>query len=240
MRWRASLARTCALVACAGCTGQNLYTTPRPLGQQEGQAIVAPQVAFRPKRPPLTNCFVDGADLCATHDASEQPPSFPFPHAAYRTGIGERGEVGVHGGLDAWGLDGKWNALRTRYFDLALLGRASLVFRSLRTHRPDEPSRMRSGLLLHVPVLLGVNIGRFTFVASPGYTVVGDAAGRLTHALRVGAGVHIRVTSGFALMPEASILHDVYGPVWLDTVTVGLGFIFPNLADSAGTSRSPR
>jgi len=56
-------------------------------------------------------------------------------------------------------------------------------------HRPDEPNRVRSGLLVHLPVLLGINFGRFTFVASPGYTVVLDAAGRLTHALRAGAGV---------------------------------------------------
>jgi hypothetical protein len=230
IRWGASLTRTCALLACAGCTGQNLYTTPRTLGEQGGQAIVAPQIAFRPTRPRLTDCF---EDRCASYDASEKPPQFPVPHAAYRTGIGERGEVGAHGGVDAWGVDGKWNALRTPHFDLALLGRASWVFASLRTHRLDEPSRVRSGVLLHIPILLGINVDRFTLVVSPGYTVVGDAAGRLTHALRAGAGVQVRVTSGVALMPEASILHDVYGPVWLDTFTVGLGLIFPNLADSS-------
>ncbi|MBX3219590.1 MAG: hypothetical protein KF795_03655 [Labilithrix sp.] len=170
-------------------------------------------------------------DRCGTDDSGEPPP-LPLIHAAYRTGIGERGEVGLHGGLDTWGVDGKWNALRTPHFDLALLGRLSLAIRSLRTHRPSEPEA-RSGLLLHLPILLGIDLGPVTFVASPGYTVVGDAAGRLTHAIRAGAGVQVPVTSGFALMPEASLLHDVYGPTWLDTVTVGLGFIFPNLADSS-------
>jgi len=34
-------------------------------------------------------------------------------------------------------------------------------------------------------------------------------------------------------MPEASILYDVYGPVWLDTVVAGVGFIFPHLAASS-------
>ena len=218
----------CALVLfCAACTGQNLYTTPRTLPEDRGQVIIAPQIAFRPKRPPMTDC---SEDRCARSDTSEKPPQFPVPHAAYRTAIGERGEVGVHGGIDAWGADGKWNALRTATFDLALFARLSYVVASLPTHRRDEPSRAHSGLLLYVPILLGLNLGRFALVASPGYTVVVDAAGRLTHALRAGAGVQVRVTSGFALMPEASILHDVYGPAWLDTVPAGLGFIFPNLA----------
>ena len=222
------LTATLACTLVAGCTGQNLYTTPRTLGEEQGgQGIVAPQLAFRPKRR-VVQCFVDGEDQCAEQEGSP----VPLLHAAYRTGIGGRGEVGFHGGADTWGVDGKWNAVRTRYFDIALLGRLSIAIYSLRTHRPGKPEA-RSGMLLHLPVLLGFNLGRFTFVASPGYTVAGDAAGRLTHALRAGAGVQVRVTSGFALMPEASILHDVYGPTWLDTVTVGLGFIFPNLADSS-------
>jgi hypothetical protein len=226
-RWR-SLTLACALVTCAGCTGQNLYTTPRTLSEEQGgQVIVAPQAAFRPKRK-VTECFVNGEDQCA----SEEGSPVPLLHGGYRTGIGDRGELGFHGGADAWGVDGKWNAVRTPYVDLALLGRLSVAINSLRAHRPGTPEA-RTGLLLHVPVLLGINLGRFTFVASPGYVVAGDAAGRLTHALRAGAGVQVRVASGFALMPEASILHDVYGPAWLDSLTVGLGFIFPNLADTS-------
>jgi hypothetical protein len=221
--WRSGVAVAFALAACAGCTGQNLYTTPRSLGDRGGQAVVAPQAVIRRKLPPST-CFVDGVDVCSSREGSP----LPLLQAGYRMSLGERGEVGVHGGVDAWGVDGKWNTIRTHHFDLALLGRLSLGS-ALRTHH--EEAKTRPGLLLQVPVLLGLNLGPITLVTSPGYTLVGDDGARLTHALRLGAGLQMRITSGFELMPEASVLHDVHGPLDLDTLTVGLGFLFPNLAD---------
>ncbi len=215
----------CMLAACVGCTGQNFYTTPRTLGDDRGQAILAPQVVLGP------NLAVGCDDSKPPHCVGESS-ALPLLHAAYRKGVGERGEVGLHGGVDAFGFDAKWNAIRSTYVDLALAGRLSIALYSLHAHRL-ETSTAQSGALLHLPVMLGFNAGSFTFVASPGYTAVGDATGRLTHALRIGAGVQARISSGFALMPEASLLHDVHGPIWLDSVTLGLGFLFPNLPDSS-------
>ncbi len=59
--------------ACAGCTGQNSYTTPRTLGDDRGQAILAPQVVLGPN---LAAACDDSssASLCGKSSA------FPLVH----------------------------------------------------------------------------------------------------------------------------------------------------------------
>ncbi len=219
-----TLAQTC--LALAGCVSQNFYTTPRTVGARTGQVVVAPQFTVVPE------CEQADAVRRRTRVCDRDPSGLPALHVAFRRGIGERGEVAVVGGGDLWGLDAKWNAVRTEYFDLALLARLGYGYDSVTRHDRVGGKWFRDGLFLHVPIMFGLNLGPVTLVASPGYVVVGDTAGQLTHGLRAGAGLQIRFTSGFAIMPEASVMHDVYGPARLDFPKLGLGFIFPNLPGS--------
>ncbi len=151
-------------------------------------------------------------------------------HVGFRTGIGEHGEVGLQGDLPgSLGIDGKWNAVRTGPFDLAFLARVTasgMVTQPTSGHYADE-----AGLstFLHLPVLLGFNVDRVTIVLSPGATTLLNGQGRVTQGVRLGAGVQVRIATGFAVHPEASWMREVAGPTDLGIATVGLGFLFPKL-----------
>ncbi|MDB4935749.1 MAG: hypothetical protein JWP87_2721, partial [Labilithrix sp.] len=83
------------------------------------QVILAPEYmahtrAAKPLRPTGGD---DGAE-------TPPPPTLGGMHAGLRTGVGERGEVAMHGDLPgSFGVDGKWNAVRTGPFDLAFMAR---------------------------------------------------------------------------------------------------------------------
>jgi hypothetical protein len=211
-----------AALGCAGCTGHALFTTPRTVTEQTGQTILAPAFSFPTKHRP-SNCL-ESAPTC--EDTSLQV-QLPGVHAAYRYGIAERVEIGVYGGIDSYGADVKWNAVRTRFFDLALLPRLSVVVLGLRSYRPPPNEYAFSGNILHLPVLLGLNLGPVTLVASPGAAVVLDWLGRFTLAARAGGGVQVRVASWLAIQPEVDFTADVAGPSAVNVATVGIGFAFP-------------
>jgi hypothetical protein len=216
----------CAIaVACASCTGQSLYTTPRTLRADDAQVILAPEYmahtrAAKPLRP---TGFDDGAE-------APPPPTVTLMHAGLRTGVGERGEVAMHGDLPgSFGVDGKWNAVRTGPFDLAFMARftASGVY----TQPVNGPYRdeRQGGAFLHLPILLGFNVDRLTFVLSPGSVTLVNPQGRLTEGVRAGAGVQLRITPRLALHPEVSWMHEVAGPTDMAYAAVGLGIIFVKL-----------
>jgi hypothetical protein len=210
-----------ALVACTACTGQSLYTTPRTVADGRAQLIVAPEYGFRTRRVKQEEGL----------DSSALPAGLPALHADLRTGVGARGEVGIHSDLiGAFGIDGKWNAVRTGPFDLAFLLRLTAsAQRGPQT--TDGPYRDDASLhtFLHLPVLVGFNVNPFTFVLSPGTVTLLDGHGRLTQGLRLGAGVQLRLAPWFAVHPEVSWMREVVGPTDMGFATVGLGFLFANL-----------
>ena len=73
-------------VACAACTGQSLYTTPRTLSANDVQVILAPEYMMRtraakPVRP----------DPNGDNSEAPDPVGVGGMHAGLRTGVGERG-----------------------------------------------------------------------------------------------------------------------------------------------------
>ena len=99
------------------------------------------------------------------------------------------------------------------------------------TQPTSGPYRDDRGLstFLHLPVLLGLNVDRLTFVLSPGVVTLLNGQGRVTQGVRLGGGIRVRITSGFAIHPEASWMREVAGPTDMGYATVGLGFVFPKL-----------
>lgn len=213
------------VLLCASCTGQSLYTTPRTLRADDVQVILAPEyMAHTRAEKPLPPTGVD--------DGAESPPpsTVTLMHAALRTGVGERGEVAMHGDLPgSFGVDGKWNAVRTAPFDLAFMARFTVA--GLNTQPVSGPYRDKPGAggFFHLPILLGFNVDRVTFVLSPGVVTLVNAQGHLTQGVRAGAGVQLRFTSRVALQPEVSWMHEVAGPTDMAYAAVGLGIIFLKL-----------
>jgi hypothetical protein len=218
MRWGGILVG----VVCTACTGQSLYTTPRTAPDDASQWTLAPEAQFRTRHwKPAPG--PDGA-------AERIPQWAPALVADYRSGVGERGEIGLHAGLaDAFGVDVKWNAVRTEPFDLALMGRVVLSVAQTQKREGETRDDGAGGrVLVHLPLLLGFNAGPVTFVASPGGAVAVDAHGA-TLAARIGLGIQFRLAPWFALQPEATWMTDVAGPSDLGVATAGLGILFAHL-----------
>jgi len=136
----------------------------------------------------------------------------------------------MHGDLPgSFGVDGKWNAVRTGPFDLAFMARVTASL--LNTQPVNGPYRDERGAggFLHLPILLGFNVDQLTFVLSPGSVTLLNAQGRLTQGVRGGAAVQLRITSRFALQPEVSWMREVAGPTDMGYVALGLGIIVVNL-----------
>lgn len=224
MPWGARVGNACAAgiaVACASCTGQSLYTTPRTLRADDVQVILAPEYVTRTRTAKPGRPSIEGSD------EPPPPPATGAFHVGLRTGVGERGEVAMHGDLPgSFGVDGKWNAVRTAPFDVALMARITASgFASQPVNGPYHDEGY-VGAFLHLPVLLGFNVDRLTFVLSPGGVTLMNPQGRLTQGVRAGAAVQLRITSRFALHPEASWMHEVAGPTDMGYAALGLGFIF--------------
>jgi hypothetical protein len=174
-------AGSCALAAL-GCASPNLYTGPRatPVGRFVG--FVAPQLVERDEQSPMYAVAFRG-----------------------RWSLVRQLDLGVRTTLTSAGLDLKWNAIRTRHFDLALDGGVQLLSNTI---------------YVEMPVLLGMNVNEsFSFLPSTGLTLgAGEEpvldghrtdrhrpAGRVF--VRPGLGVQLRVTPRFAIQPEANYFH---------------------------------
>ncbi|MBX3189426.1 MAG: hypothetical protein KF819_20550 [Labilithrix sp.] len=152
--------------------------------------------------------------------------SIPRFSASWRTGVGERFEIGMQAGiLSPVGFDVKWNPVRGRTFDLAFMTRGSLSVSLGQRHEGTSEELNSTGVLgvVHLPVLLGLNAGPVTFVGSPGGAIAFDRRGT-TAAVRAGLGIQIRLRRRFAVQPEVTWMSDVKGPTDLGFVTIGLAF----------------
>jgi hypothetical protein len=110
----------------------------------------------------------------------------------------------MHGDVPgSFGVDGKWNAVRTVPFDLALMARVTAS--GITTQPLHGPYRNEGGVgaFVHVPILLGFNVDRLTFVLSPGAVTLVDRQGRFSQGVRAGAAVQVRITSRLGLILRA-------------------------------------
>ncbi len=197
-----------ALAVCAGCAAPNLYTTPRatPVGRFTG--VLAPQLVRRPERREQANMLLLGA----------------------RLGLAPRFDAGVRTNLASAAADIKWNAIRTKSFDLALDGGVELLPETLYV---DLPVLLGFNLSEAVSLLpnTGITLGEGTQPSMSSKETFDDGlhdrprAGRLL--VRAGLGAQFRITHGFAIEPEFTYV----GPVRVNQGTseffaAGLGFCF--------------
>jgi hypothetical protein len=198
-RWRAALFAAVA-VGTLGCANPNLYTGPRATPVGRIVSFVAPQLVDRKAHAPVYAVAFGG-----------------------RWGLVRQLDLGLRTNATSAGIDLKWNAIRSRYFDLALDGGVQLL--------PNT-------LYVEMPVLLGVNVNElFSVLPSTGLTLgsgeeppmdsnrppdPAHAAGRVF--VRTGLGVQLRVTRRFAFQPEANYFHFTSAGNTRSFYSVGLGF----------------
>jgi hypothetical protein len=216
--------------ATAACTGQTLYTTARTAPPNAITVLVAEELAVRPavEVPPNRGL------------AYHRPPPYALPLVGVRAGLSESVDVGVQQSVVAASTSGdvKWNPLRSRYLDLALLARVTLAY----PPRLDRPTNdvAGGGLLVHAPLLVGLNAGPIILTLSPGMTPYLDRYGRVSLAARAGLGVRAHVTQDFAIHPEVTWMDEVAGPSEMHMVTLGVGVVFGTLPDHRLPTTVPR
>jgi len=208
-RLRAKALYTLALVAaCVDCAAPNLYTTPRATQVGKFVGVVAPQLVRRPGTGDQANGVLFGA----------------------RLGLAPRLDAGVRTNYASAAADIKWNAIRTRSFDLALDGGVELL--------PET-------FYVDLPLLLGINLGDFiSILPNTGITLgegtqpsmdsketfdnglhVRPPAGRLL--LRSGLGAQFRITPRFAVEPEFTYVSPVPATGGTSAYfAAGIGFCF--------------
>lgn len=204
-------------LACAACTGQNLYTTPRTVAKDGGHEIVIAPEAYFAKR---------GRNLRLGGVNREIGPTM---QVIYRGPITDRVEWGAHSGTSAWGADLKWNPIRTDIFDVALAARGSLALAG--TRAKDLQFYGGANGYLHLPLLFGIKAGPLTFIVSPGLTGAIDQRGRANWATRIGGAIRVRFGQWFAIQPEVSWIEELSDRDLLEmgVVAVGIGFAFGKL-----------
>jgi len=212
------------VLACVSCTAQNVYTTPRTVGDDRSQWTAAPEMVFTTlgRKPPCVRD--DDFDACPIREKV-----FPAMQFSHRVGIGERFEIGVFF-PNGVGADLKWHALHAGPFDLALMPRVSFAARTLRSREPPDDSLAFSGMFVQMPILASIEVGRVTFVVSPGPVELLDFTGRITHGARVGFGIQWRVGERLAIHPEITMTDEYAGRAELNAGTLGLGFVWKDLA----------
>jgi hypothetical protein len=224
-----SLTTLVAILAplCAGCPNANTYGTPRTVPRGEIQHSVA----------------VEGFGWALPGNSGIGASGFlpTLPTYTFRVGVHDRIDIGARvSNLTSIGVDGKFNFIKG-VFDLAIdPGVQAFYF----------PSTAGSAgiFYFHAPILLGVNpTDWFSIVLTPGIVgavatssinggsgrdSVSTASGVLA---RVGLGFDFRISQGFAIHPEVTMMRsfDTEGLLF----NAGVGFNFgklPSYADIRG------
>lgn len=200
------------LALCSGCLSPNLYGTPRTTPRGKIVQIAGVEgVAYK------------DSDI----EKGKKWSGFPYvPGYQLRYGLKDDLDVGFQfSGASSLGANLKINPVRTRRFDLAF-----------------EPGVQVAALpapllatFFQVPALLGFNFGEsVSLMLSPGVlasiTRTSDDIlwWRNGFWLRAGGGLNFRVTHGFAIQPEVTVLRLLgsSGPVIL---MPGVGFSYGGL-----------
>ncbi len=205
-------ARYALLLGVGSCAAPNLYTTPRATPVGKFTSVVAPQLVRRPERREQADTLLLGA----------------------RLGLAPRLDAGVRTNYASAAADIKWNAIRTRYFDLALDGGIELLPETLYV---DLPVLLGINLTEAVSLLpnTGITLGEGTQPSMTSYDTFDNGlqhrprAGRLF--VRAGLGAQFRITPRFAVEPEFTYV----GPVRVNQgvseyFAAGMGFCFGPLA----------
>jgi hypothetical protein len=228
------------VLSLAGCPNPNTYATPRTAGSGHiNHSIAIESWGFS---------FKDSAG----NTVSATLPTAPT--YSLHVGIGDQFEIGARiANMSSLGGDLKWNPIRSRVFDAAI--DPSFQYFQLSTTTGSGGDTSFSVTYFHVPVLLGLNLSKsVTLVATPGVsyglasastnTTSSDraqASGTTGALARFGVGASFRVTNGFALHPEITLLHSFRSET-ANLYMIGLGFNFggmPSYADLEESGQSP-
>jgi hypothetical protein len=222
---------------CLGCPNPNTYTTPRTIGSgRVSHSVAAEAWGFS----------VPGTS--SNGGATTVTGTLPtFPTYTLRIGVGDFAEIGARlANASSLGADIKVNFLRSAFLDLAI-DPSGQVFQFSESSGGTTSSV--SVFYLHVPLLVGLNLSRsLTLVLAPGFTygfastAVSSSGGQdqasgTTGALgRLGFGLDIRMSPGFALHPEITFLRTLESEA-TTLYILGIGFNFgamPNYDDVGG------
>lgn len=220
-----------AVAALTGCPNPQTYGTPRTLDPGKITHTVAVEA--------WNYGYEDAA-------GKKQSATVPVsPTYQMRVGVADSVDVGIRlPNLASLGADVKYNPIRGKQFDLAIMPGMQWFQSSVKVNDTESKT---SVYYLHLPVLLGLNLGESaTLVLSPGVTYTAasstastsgsSAAATTTGAwARFGIGLNWRVGRRFALHPEVTVMRN-FGDQKTTMAFMGLGFNFgsmPNYADGA-------
>ncbi len=226
----------------SGCPNPNVYGTPRttPVGKvSHTVAAEAFGIAFDSETIDPNTGEVTKERVTAT---VPMPPTYQI-----RVGVADRVDVaGRISNMSSIGGDVKWNFYRTPAFDAAIA--PGFQWFSVSTSAGDS-SASTNVVYVNGPLLLGLNVSEeVSFVLTPGVTysisdTVVDAddasSGATAHGIwgRAGFGINFRLTEGFAMQPEVTLMKNLSDDeVGSLLYVMGLGFNFgrlPSFADDA-------
>ena len=224
---RLGLLGSAALLLVA-CPNPNTYSTPRTAGSgRVNHSIAAEAWGFG---------FTDSATNTTVSTTLPTAPTYTV-----HVGLGDQFELGARiANMSSIGGDLKWNPIRSRTFDAAI--DPGFQFFRIGTSDSTGNSASISATYIHLPVLLGLNLSKsVTLVASPG-VAIGIISGSVTDSTsnrdsasattgplaRFGVGADFRLTQGFALHPEVTLLHSFRDGA-TNLYMFGLGFNFGSL-----------
>src|SRR4051812_2568805 len=141
------------VLTLSGCPNPNTYGTPRttPVGK------VAHSIA---------------AEAIGATGGGVSVGPFPAPPTyTLRVGVADNADIGVRlGNMSTLGVDGKYNFIKTHGLDVAVdPGAQFFYFSASSSAGTASASTSITGTYLHLPLLLGVNVGdSLTFVPTAG------------------------------------------------------------------------
>ncbi|MBL8604306.1 MAG: hypothetical protein JNK72_20435 [Myxococcales bacterium] len=200
-----------AALLLLGCPNPNLYTTPRTIQPGRFQQGVAFETFSYQQRDG------DRATL----------PALPTMMARY--GISDQIDIGGRiTALTGFGLDLKWNFLRSQTLDLA--ADPGFQVYPIGFSSGDSGGAVAVGYV-NFPLVAGLNLGQHvTLLASAGFTwgfgsvTDGDRVGSFASGAigRFGVGGNFRLSQSFALHPEVTVLTPADGSV---ITSFGIGLL---------------
>jgi hypothetical protein len=227
-------------LSLTGCPNPNTYATPRTAGSGRiNHSIAIESWGFS---------FKDSAG----GTVSATLPTLPT--YSLHIGLGEEFEIGGRiANMSSLGADLKWNPIRSRGFDAAI--DPSFQYFQISTSDGSGTDTALSVSYFHLPVLLGFNLAKsVTLVATPGVSYGlasasasanssdrSQASGTTGALARFGIGASFRISPGFALHPEVTLLHS-FRTGSVNLYMFGLGFNFggmPSYADLEDSSGPP-
>jgi hypothetical protein len=198
------------LFTLTGCPNPNIYGSPRttPAGK------ISHSIA---------------AEVIGAHTNSGGVTVPTTPTYTLRVGATDNLDIGIRiANMTTLGVDGKFNFLKSRSFDMAVDPGAQVFYYSMSASSgtgTDTTSASTSvaGTYLHLPLLFGINLSEsFTLMPTAGimYGIVSGSSSSNSSSGndsvkasantgiigRFGLGMNIRVSQGFAMQPEFTIM----------------------------------